>query len=107
MLLKLSVGVNKTCAGSIEVFMEKADCVDETANGGQSRTLTAVDENDLRMALMELKTQFSVKSGSFFDPTSSHGFTEQLVNDIVKDVSNIFSFKYWRKNFPYIPPSLS
>ena len=38
-----SASVSKTCAG--EVFMEKAYCIDETANGGKSRTLSAVDEN--------------------------------------------------------------
>ena len=65
----------------------------------KSRTLTDVDKNDLRLALVELKFQLSVKSGSFFDPTSSHGFTEQLVDDIVKDASNIFSFEYLQDHF--------
>lgn len=63
------------------------------------RTLTDTDENDLRLALMELKFQFSAKSGSFFDPTSSHGFSEQLVLDIVKDACNIFSFEYLLDHF--------
>ena len=56
-----------------------ADDQDRISVSENSRTMTDTDENDLRLALLEFKCQLSVKSGSFFDPTSSHGFTEQLV----------------------------
>ena len=92
---------SNTCDGVTELFMVTADDQDQIlANVSEkSRTLTDVDKNDLRLALVELKFQLSVKSGSFFDPTSSHGFTEQLVDDIVKDASNIFSFEYLQDHF--------
>lgn len=87
--------------GATELFMATADDQDQmhAIVSKKSRTLTDTDENDLRLALVELKFQLSVKSGSFFDPTSSHGFTEQLVDDIVKDASNIFSFEYLQDHF--------
>ena len=75
------------------MFMVTADDQDQICVAEKSRTLTDTDENDLRLALEELKFQLSVRSGSFFYSTSSHGFTEQLVDDIVKDASNIFSFE--------------
>ena len=76
-----------------------ADDQDQISVSEKSRTLTDIDENDLRLALLELQCQLSVKSGSFFDPNSSHGFTEQLVDDIVKDASNIFSMEYLQDHF--------
>ena len=90
---------SEACNGATEVFIVTADDQDQISVSENSRTMTDTDENDLRLALLELKCQLSVKSGSFFDPTSSHGFTEQLVDDIVKDASNIFSMEYLQDHF--------
>lgn len=82
------------CEAATEVFMRVEDDEEQVPTDAKSRKITATDENDLRLALMELKSQFSANSGSFFDPTISHGFTDHLIEDIVKDASNIFSFEY-------------
>ena len=49
--------------------------------------------------LLELQSRFSAKSASFFDATASHGFTDQLVDDIVKNATRIFTFGYLQQNF--------
>lgn len=94
-----STAGNNYCEAATEVFMRVEDNKEQVPTDGKSRKITATDENDLRLALMELKSQFSANSGLFFDPTISHGFTDHLIEDIVKDASNIFSFEYLRENF--------
>ena len=49
--------------------------------------------------LLELQSRFSAKSAPFFDATASHGFTDQLVDDIVKNATRIFTFGYLQQNF--------
>ena len=93
----------KTCDGDNEVFMAVADQEqiegDTTTIQGNTRTLSDTDRTDLRLALLEMQSELSARSGSFFDPIISHGFTQQLVDDIVRDSSNVFSFEYLQKNF--------
>ena len=86
------------CSGITEVFMPVADEPEEELPGA-IRTLTPEDENDLKLALVELQSKFSATGASFFEPTVSHGFTEQLVDDIVENAANIFTFDYLRNNF--------
>ena len=94
---------SKPCDGDNEVFMAVAD--QEQIEGGtttiqgNTRTLSDTDRTDLRLALLEMQSELSARSGSLFDPIISHGFTQQLVDDIVQDSSNVFSFEYLQKNF--------
>ena len=98
-----STSESKACDGNSEVFLVVADNHEEhTEQGtsqGKTRNLTATDKTDLRLALLEMQSELSTRSGSFFDSVSSHGFTERLVDDIVKASSNIFSFEYLQQNF--------
>ena len=63
------------------------------------RTLSAEDKNDLKLALQELQIRYSASGISFFEPTMSHGFTNQLVDDLVRYSNNIFSSDYLQNSF--------
>lgn len=91
------------CEGIVELFMKEADKPEESHNvpvTENTRTLTPEDKNDLKLALLELQSRFSGSDhATFLDPTASHGFTEQLVNDIVKNAASIFTFDHLQHKF--------
>ena len=42
---------------------------------------------------------FSGNGNAFLESNGSHGFTEELVDDIVKNAASIFTFEYMQQNF--------
>ena len=90
------------CEEVAEVFMTAADEqmeVQTELETEKTRTLSNEDEIDLKLALMELQSRFSGNGNAFLDSNASHGFTEQLVDDIVKNAASIFTFEYLQQNF--------
>ena len=48
---------------------------------------------------MELRSKLSAYGTSFFEPTASHGFSEQVVEDIVENASTIFTLDNLQESF--------
>lgn len=90
----------QSCNGVTEAFIEKHNEQEKLPTSGElTRALSPYDQNDLKLVLLELQSRFSAKSASFFDATASHGFTDQLVDDIVTNATRIFTFGYLQQNF--------
>lgn len=84
------------------MFMTEADEQMEVQTALETEktwTLSNEDEIDLKLALMELQSRFSGNGNAFLDSNASHGFTEQLVDDILKNAASIFTFEYLQQNF--------
>ena len=88
------------CNGILEVFATEPDEQEELPASEKTRKMTSTDTNDLLLALQELQTQYSASGAlTIFEPTLSHGFNGQLINDLVKNAANIFSFDYLQNHF--------
>lgn len=94
----------ETFEGTMEVFVAEADDheMQTEPENETTRTLTPEDENDLRMALLELKTGFSGSVDIFLEPTASHGFTEQLMEDIGKLQPGYFHLSFCDRTSQFI-----
>lgn len=57
------------------------------------RILDETDRQDLRLSLQELKDQYSCGMMSMFHDETSHGFSDELINDLIEHSSNIFFCK--------------
>lgn len=80
--------------------MTTGDSDEETTTvPAKSRILTPEDQNDLRLALLELTSKLSAYGTSFFEPTASYGFSEQVVEGIVENASTIFTLDNLQENF--------
>ena len=92
---------DEKCAGCTEVFLSSKATQEELPLSISTlvRTLSNEDKNDLTLALQELQKRYSANSSSLFEPTVSHGFTNELVDDIVRNSTNIFSSDYLQNNF--------
>ena len=89
-----------TCCGDSTLFMTTGDSEEETTTvPAKSRILTPEDQNDLRLALLELTSKLSAYGTSFFEPTASYGFSEQVVEGIVENASTIFTLDNLQENF--------
>lgn len=62
------------------------------------RELSETDTSDLKLALEELQGQYSASGLSLFHPESSHGFSNQLIKNIVTHAPFISSIDYLRKH---------
>ena len=63
------------------------------------RTVTAEDRNDLRTALNEILGNFRDQELAI-DETSSHGFSQQLIDDVVQNCDHIFTVEDVLCSFP-------
>ena len=80
--------------------MTTGDSDEETTTvPAKSRILTPEDQNDLRLALLELTSKLSAYGTSFFEPTASYSFSEQVVEGIVENASTIFTLDNLQENF--------
>ena len=80
--------------------MTTGDSDEETTTvPAKSRILTPEDQNDLRLTLLELTSKLSAYETSFFEPTASYGFSEQVVEGIVENASTIFTLDNLQENF--------
>lgn len=71
----------------------------EGAVNRRTREVTSGDRRDLDSALKEVVTSIRMQ-GLSIDNTSSHGFSEQLINNVVSKCSDIFTIEDVLSNFP-------
>ena len=67
-------------------------------NSEQVRELGETDLRDLKLALEELQLQYSAFGSSLFHPESSHGFSTQLIENIIQHAPFINSTEYLYKH---------
>ena len=58
---------------------------------GMTRTVTEEDREVLKQALLEVADELTKHKGALLDKTSSHGFSQELIDDVVKNSSKIFT----------------
>ena len=81
-----------------EVYHLSAPQDTEQSSSPSTRKLSAVDKEDLRLALNELRDKYSSGIVSLFHEETCHGFSQSLINDIVSHAEHIFSGKYLTEN---------
>ena len=84
------------CNEDVEQFQK--DETDEK-HLGLARPVTSEDREVLKEALEEVKTQQTVKT-SCMGSVCCHGFSDQLIDDVVKDCSAIFTIDDIMVHFP-------
>lgn len=67
---------------------------------GCERHVTEDDRLDLKEALLEVKGNLSSQSLAAFGPSSSHGFSEELIDSVVEDSSTVFTISDILSRFP-------
>ena len=78
----------------------QADLPKEAVNK-RTRDVTTSDRHDLRDALKEVVSSIEMQmQGLSIDNTSSHCFSEQLINDVVSKCTDIFTVEDVLDNFP-------
>ena len=70
----------------------------EQSSSPSTRKLSAVDKEDLRLALNELRDKYSSGIVSLFHEETCHGFSQSMIYDIVSHAEHIFSGKYLTEN---------
>ena len=81
-----------------EVYHLSAPQDKEQSLNPSTRKLNAVDKEDLRLALNELRDKYSSGIVSLFHEETCHGFSQSLINDIVSHAEHIFCGKYLTEN---------
>ena len=81
-----------------EVYHLSAPQDTEQSSSPSTRKLSAVNKEDLRLVLNELRDMYSSGIVSFFLEEKCHGFSQSLINDIVNQAEHIFSGKYLVEN---------
>ena len=81
-----------------EVYHLSAPQDTEQSLNPLTRKLNAVDKEDLRLALNELRDKYSSGIVSLFHEETCHGFSQSLINDIVSHAEHIFCGKYLTEN---------
>ena len=66
---------------------------------GHIRNVTAKDQRDLRSALEEVFEEMKLQSLAI-DESASHGFSTQLIDDVVKNCNGIFTIEDVLTNYP-------
>ena len=66
---------------------------------GHTRNVTAKDQQDLRSALEEVFEEMNLQSLAI-DESASHGFSTQLIDDVVKNSDGIFTIEDVLTNYP-------
>lgn len=67
-------------------------------NSKQVRELSETDLTDIKLAMEELQQQYSASGSSLFHPESSHGFSMQLIENIIQHAPFIHSTEYLYKH---------
>ena len=85
---------------SAEVWSFEKDSQDsQESSTTRTRDVSNMDRQDLREALQEVAMHLN-KQGLSIDHTSSHGFSEELISDIVSKCSSIFTIDDILSTFP-------
>ena len=87
-----------SCNAEALPFEAEASLPDEAVNR-RTREVTSRNRRDLDSALKEVVTSIEMQ-GLSIDNTSSHGFSEQLISDVVSKCSDIFTIEDVLSNFP-------
>ena len=92
------------CSGdecNLESFQfEEPKAKSQEPDVGYQRPVSEEDRETLNEALWEIKTKLDTKSPFIFDSRSGHGFTDDLVNDLVENAATIFSLSDILNKFP-------
>ena len=86
------------CEASVLPFEGDASTIPETT-GGQTRNVTARDRQDLKCALREVFHEMTIHNLAI-DESASHGFSRQLIDDIVTKCDSIFTIEDLLSDFP-------
>lgn len=87
-----------SCIAEALPFEAEAKLPEEAVNK-RTRAVSTCDLQDLHDALKELVTSMEMQ-GLSIDNTSSHGFSEQLISDVVSKCNDIFTVEDVLGNFP-------
>jgi ATP-dependent DNA helicase RecQ len=71
-----------------------------TSQGGLTRSVSDQEKDDLRDALQELVSQINTGRAAVFDMVSTHGFSAQLISDIIDNSYRIFTVNDILTQFP-------
>ena len=83
--------------GDTQPFLSREDEEGSCAKE-QVRELNDRDVSDLKLAMGELQEQYSSCGCSLFHPESSHGFSDQLIENIIQHAPYINSAEYMQKH---------
>ena len=83
--------------GDTQPFLSREDEEGSCAKE-QVRELNDRDVSDLKLAMGELQEQYSSCGCSLFHPESSHGFSDQLIENIMQHAPYINSAEYMQKH---------
>ena len=87
-----------SCNAELLPFEVEAKLADEVFNK-RTREVTTHDHQDVHDVLKEVCASMKMQ-GLCIDYSSSHGFSEQLMIDVVRKCSNIFTIEDILSNFP-------
>jgi ATP-dependent DNA helicase RecQ len=77
-----------------------AECSCVTSQAILTRSVSDQEKNNLRDALQELVSQINMGRAAVFDMVSTHGFSAQLISDIVDNSYRIFTVNDILTQFP-------
>ena len=87
-----------SCSAEPLPFETEANLPEEAVSK-RTREVTTCDRQDLHHALKEVVKNMEMQ-GLSIDNTSSHGFSEQLISDVVSKCTDIFTIEDVLGNFP-------
>ena len=73
---------------------------DEESKSGRARSITTEDENDLRSALFEIQETLNqnISFPILGNTVMAHGFSDDVIEGIVSEASQIFDIEYLIEN---------